>query len=103
MNDPTTACNLAKSAFDDAIGDIEKIDEDVYKDATTIMQLIRDNLTLWTSELADDAEGGNDVEVQNMWEKIKRNGLKLIFTVFFSVSIEGSVFPQKNAWRLDNR
>jgi len=22
------------------------------------MQLIRDNLTLWTSELADDAEGG---------------------------------------------
>lgn len=66
MNDPNTACNLAKSAFDDAIADIEKIDETVYKDSTTIMQLIRDNLTLWTSELADDAEGGHDVEVQNM-------------------------------------
>jgi 14-3-3 protein epsilon len=56
MNDPTKACNLAKQAFDDAIADIEHIDEDQYKDATTIMQLIRDNLTLWTSELNDDAE-----------------------------------------------
>lgn len=63
MNDPNTACNLAKSAFDDAISDIEHIDEEVYKDSTTIMQLIRDNLTLWTSELADDPEGGNDLEV----------------------------------------
>lgn len=51
LNDPTKACNLAKQAFDDAIADIEHIEEDQYKDATTIMQLIRDNLTLWTSEM----------------------------------------------------
>lgn len=58
MNDPTKACQLAKSAFDEAIADIEQLDDDVYKDATTIMQLIRDNLTLWTSELEqDEAEG----------------------------------------------
>ena len=48
-NDPGTACQLAKKAFDDAIADIDQIEEDQYKDATTIMQLIRDNLTLWTS------------------------------------------------------
>merc|ERR1711953_1233089 len=54
MNDPTKACQLAKSAFDEAIADIEQLDGDVYKDATTIMQLIRDNLTLWTSELEQD-------------------------------------------------
>ena len=48
-NDPKEACQLAKKAFDDAIADIDQIDEDQYKDATTIMQLIRDNLTLWTS------------------------------------------------------
>merc|ERR1711912_160707 len=53
MNDPTKACQLAKSAFDEAIADIEQLDDDVYKDATTIMQLIRDNLTLWTSELEE--------------------------------------------------
>ena len=30
---------------------VSKIEEENYKDSTTIMQLIRDNLTLWTSEL----------------------------------------------------
>lgn len=60
LNDPSKACNLAKQAFDDAIADIEHIEEDQYKDATTIMQLIRDNLTLWTSEMQDDAEEGED-------------------------------------------
>jgi len=40
---------MAKLAFDDAIANIDQIEEDQYKEATTIMQLIRDNLTLWTS------------------------------------------------------
>lgn len=52
-NDPTKACKLAKSAFDEAIADIESLEEGEYKDATTILQLIRDNLTLWTSELEE--------------------------------------------------
>ena len=47
---------MAKQAFDDAIANIEDLPEDQYKDSTTIMQLIRDNLTLWTSELAEDEE-----------------------------------------------
>jgi len=50
---------LAKLAFDDAIADIEHIEEDQYKDATTIMQLIRDNLTLWTSEMDDENNDDN--------------------------------------------
>jgi len=58
LNDPAKACQLAKTAFDDAIAEIESIPEDAYKDATTIMQLIRDNLTLWTTELNED--GGED-------------------------------------------
>ena len=53
-SDPKEACQLAKKAFDDAIADIDQIEEEQYKDATTIMQLIRDNLTLWTSELEED-------------------------------------------------
>ena len=54
MSDPSKACSLAKTAFDDAIADIEHIEEDQYKDATTIMQLIRDNLTLWTTEMQEE-------------------------------------------------
>jgi len=47
------ACNLAKQAFDDAIAELDTLDEESYKDSTLIMQLLRDNLTLWTS---DDTE-----------------------------------------------
>ena len=41
------ACTLAKTAFDDAISELDSLQEEQYKDATLIMQLIRDNLTLW--------------------------------------------------------
>lgn len=55
-NSPQQACDLAKAAFDEAIANIECMPEESYKDSTTIMQLIRDNLTLWTSELEDHGD-----------------------------------------------
>lgn len=54
FNSPDRACQLAKQAFDDAIAELENINEDSYKDSTLIMQLLRDNLTLWTSDLQDE-------------------------------------------------
>lgn len=39
-----------QQAFDDAIAELDSITEDSYKDSTLIMQLLRDNLTLWNSE-----------------------------------------------------
>jgi len=47
------ACDLAKAAFDDAIAELDTLDEESYKDSTLIMQLLRDNLTLWTSDEGD--------------------------------------------------
>jgi len=55
LNSPEEACNLAKTAFDDAIAELDTLSEDSYKDSTLIMQLLRDNLTLWTSD--NQAEG----------------------------------------------
>lgn len=49
LNSPDKACQLAKQAFDDAIAELDSLSEDSYKDSTLIMQLLRDNLTLWTS------------------------------------------------------
>jgi 14-3-3 protein epsilon len=46
----TEACTLAKDAFDAAIAELDTLDEESYKDSTLIMQLLRDNLTLWTSD-----------------------------------------------------
>jgi len=54
INSPDRACQLAKQAFDDAIAELDTLNEDSYKDSTLIMQLLRDNLTLWTSEVKDD-------------------------------------------------
>lgn len=62
-NCPDQACHLAKAAFDDAIAELDTLNEDSYKDSTLIMQLLRDNLTLWTSDTAQEdheEHGQND-------------------------------------------
>ncbi|KAL3636207.1 Growth-regulating factor 12 [Castilleja foliolosa] len=58
MNSPERACHLAKQAFDEAIAELDTLSEESYKDSTLIMQLLRDNLTLWTSDLPED--GGEE-------------------------------------------
>jgi len=55
-NQPDKACKLAKEAFDRAIAELDQLQEDSYKDSTLIMQLLRDNLTLWTSEQEQDPQ-----------------------------------------------
>ncbi|KAI4388720.1 hypothetical protein MLD38_001025 [Melastoma candidum] len=54
LNSPDRACSLAKQAFDEAIAELDTLGEESYKDSTLIMQLLRDNLTLWTSDMQDD-------------------------------------------------
>jgi len=61
LNAPDQACHLAKQAFDDAIAELDTLNEESYKDSTLIMQLLRDNLTLWTSDAAGDGDEGADV------------------------------------------
>merc|ERR1712061_145274 len=55
MSNPEEACKMARTAFEDAIAELDNVSEDSYKDSTLIKQLLRDNLTLWTS----DQEGGD--------------------------------------------
>ena len=64
------ACQLAKQvdfltfklilfifqSFDDAVAELDTLDENLYKDSTLIMQLLRDNLTLWTSDGSADEQ-----------------------------------------------
>jgi len=61
LNAPDQACHLAKQAFDDAIAELDTLNEESYKDSTLIMQLLRDNLTLWTSDAAGDGDEGAEV------------------------------------------
>jgi len=66
LKDKKKACELAKSAFDHAISKLDKLNESSYKDSTLIMQLLRDNLTLWTS---DNQEGDGDIAVDENVEE----------------------------------
>merc|ERR1711997_644424 len=50
LSNPDDACKLARTAFEDAIAELDNVAEESYKDSTLIMQLLRDNLTLWTSD-----------------------------------------------------
>ena len=56
LNSPDRACHLAKQAFDDAIAELDSLSEESYRDSTLIMQLLRDNLTLWTSSDSGEAD-----------------------------------------------
>ena len=48
------ACEMAHTAFEAAIAGLYNVARDSYKDSIFIMQLLRDNLTLWTSK--DEAQ-----------------------------------------------
>jgi 14-3-3 protein beta/theta/zeta len=53
LDNTDEACKIARTAFDTAISELDTLSEDYYKDSTLIMQLLRDNLTLWTSRNDD--------------------------------------------------
>jgi len=44
------AVAIARKGFDEAVGELDDLTEDAYKDATVILQLIKDNLQLWAPE-----------------------------------------------------
>jgi len=56
LKQPEKACELAKKSFDSAIEKLDTLKDSSYRDSTLIMQLLRDNLTLWTSEQNDEEE-----------------------------------------------
>jgi 14-3-3 protein epsilon len=57
FRNPDAACNLAKEAFDSAMAMTSDSSEEELKDSAQIMQLLRDNLTLWTNDMAAGGDG----------------------------------------------
>ncbi|CAN1806269.1 Olee1-like protein [Linum perenne] len=50
------AVSVAKQSFDAAIHELDNLNEESYKDSTLIMQLLRDNLNLWKTDIREDAD-----------------------------------------------
>merc|ERR1712145_26251 len=74
LNSPDRACRLAKAAFDDAIAELDTLSEESYKDSTLIMQLLRDNLTLWTSDMQGEGEENKEGESKEKVEDVENAG-----------------------------
>jgi len=66
LSSPDRACHIAKQAFDDAIAELDTLSEESYKDSTLIMQLLRDNLTLWTSDNNEPNDAGDGTQVEDV-------------------------------------
>merc|ERR1739838_1244275 len=77
LNSPERACRLAKAAFDDAIAELDTLSEESYKDSPLIMQLLRDNLTLWTSDMqgeGDENKGDGEEGAKEKVEDVENAG-----------------------------
>merc|ERR1712157_30196 len=51
------ACELADQALQDALDKIDELEEDDFRDAKSIIELLKENLTLWKEE-----EGDNNID-----------------------------------------
>ena len=59
MNDGAKACELAKGAFNDAMAELDNLQD---KDSTSIMRLLQENLTLWTDESENEKNSDQDYQ-----------------------------------------
>jgi 14-3-3 protein epsilon len=59
MSDHKKACQLGEVALQSALDKIDECDEEMFRDAKSIIELLKENLSLWKE---DEAEGGNEIE-----------------------------------------
>ena len=58
LKDHAKACELADSALQQALDKIDELEEDDFRDAKSIIELLKENLTLWKEE----EEGDNAID-----------------------------------------
>ena len=58
MKNHKAACDLADQALQEALDKIDELEEDDFRDAKSIIELLKENLTLWKEE----DEGGNNID-----------------------------------------
>lgn len=63
LGDKEKANTLARSAFDGAISQLDTLNEESYKESTLVLQLIRDNLSLWANDNPSENDGDNLIEL----------------------------------------
>ena len=62
MKNHKAACDLADKALQDALDKIDELEEEDFRDAKSIIELLKENLTLWKEE----EEDGNDNAIDDL-------------------------------------
>jgi len=62
MKNHKAACQLADEALQNALDKIDELEEDDFRDAKSIIELLKENLTLWKEE----EEDGNDNAIDDL-------------------------------------
>ena len=60
MNDHKKACELGEAALQSALEKIDDCDEETFRDAKSIIELLKENLSLWKEE-EDDGKNVEDL------------------------------------------
>ena len=55
LNDHKKACELGENALQVALDQIDDVDEETFRDAKSIIELLKENLSLWKEEEAENA------------------------------------------------
>ena len=55
LQNKSKACELGESALSDALEKIDDVDEETFRDAKSIIELLKENLSLWKEEEDDNA------------------------------------------------
>lgn len=55
LNDHKKACELGENALTEALEKIDDVDEETFRDAKSIIELLKENLSLWKEEEGDNA------------------------------------------------
>jgi len=55
MNQHKQACELGEAALSDALEKIDDVDEETFRDAKSIIELLKENLSLWKEEEEQNA------------------------------------------------
>jgi len=66
MKNHKIACDLADNALQEALDKIDELEEDDFRDAKSIIELLKENLTLWK----DEENGG---QLDDMWTRYLLN------------------------------
>ena len=55
MKNHKKACELGEAALSEALEKIDDVDEEMFRDAKSIIELLKENLSLWKEEDEDNA------------------------------------------------